>query len=787
MDVMDSFVLASSLSARRREMLLAPSLIRTLVWPRKHAIECISPGAYAELKQAILVSTKSQRTVACPLLLKMLEAYLATTGQALAFTNNRFKSIDILVGFVGALYSDKFLYANLLTRYRWVHAWRATLALAYRPAYLCIPPPSSTTISEWFDDARLAFEKLELRPEQVDLWRGWPVPKLDQRIAWPDLRKIYLRYGKDFAEAFAVALGGYAAGRQISSLGTEVVFSDFIANLPDEWEKNDFLSHLKLTSLLTNFLIFLADKHGCAEHQFSTLLRLWNEFVRFAASFLCTGGFFAKLSRNDFPALPSHCSDHPRTHRRTNSNGETYITKLLIDIPLHLSHEDATELIYFKIQAHLESVKGWAESEVNALWSRFQRRRQLAKVGEVKMVLSPQFSDGRSALIDRQNPDWEAHTCATFEFHGFHGRCDGRNRTLYPHPLEDIASDILALPVAGALIPHLTLLVIEHPQLTPGFFENLRLYDKDNQLSGLVETDTGWLLDGDKFRRGPENSEQKIHLSERSQIILAQVLALTQPLRDYLRTKNDPNWRYLFLDCGKGFSNPTRMRVSHTIYRLRTSGNLKARFIAIGKMPKVHAEALGARFSLGTLRATAGVVAYIKEPDLQKLARLLGHKELDIRLLERYIPAPLMRYFEERWVRLFQCGILVEALKGSKYLLPSVGFRSLHDLNQFISHHALRWAERPGLIEEGKTGRLFDSVVFVINEEILTVLIGVQVAVANAQREVSKLAVMWNGYAEKLFAYIEHSSPRRDDFRIMLATARKRDCSGLISPEAIYA
>lgn len=784
---MQAFVLASPLIGLRREMLLAESVIRTLRWPSNVTLTHISPAAYAKLHEAIHCAMKNQGDVMCGALFRLLEAYLALTGNKLGIYKDGFDSVNLLVDFVGALYSRKFLHADLATRYKWTYGWRAALKYACPDAYSQIPSPSTIKTSEWFDKAAVEFEGLVLDSRQVDLWRGWPIPKFDGKIAWPDLRKIYERYGKEFAEEYAVALAAYAAGRKINGLTTETAFSDFIADLPAEWRKEDFSSYFRLSSILIEFLIYLYKSYDEAENQYSTLANDWKDFVQFAISHVCTGKFFAKLSKDDFPALPSKDSSHGRTHRRTNSNGETYIAKLLTDIPLHLSDEDAVELIYGKIEAHLDLVKGWAESEVDALWTLLKRRQQLAEVGQVKEVLSQNLWDGRTALIDRENPEWKANACATFQFHGFRMRREGKQRMLYPSQLGNIAFDVLALPVSGALIPHLTLLVIEHPQLTPSFLENLRLFDKNDQISGVTETDSGWLLDGDKFRRGPENSEQQIHLSDRSAEIVAQIVEITQPLRDYLRRKNDPNWRYLLLTCGKGFSYPSRMRISHTTTHFRNTGGLKERFLADGKMPDVEACTLAARFSLVTVRATVGVVAYIREPDIQKLANLLGHKKLDIRLLERYLPAPLMRYFEERWVRLFQCGILVEALKGSKYLQPSVGFKSLHELNQFVSNHALKWAPRQGPAAEAKAGHLFDSVVFSISEEILMLLVGVHEAVANAERPVSKLAEMWADYAEKLFAYIDGSTPPRDDFRTMLASAKKKDCSDLISPGAIYA
>jgi hypothetical protein len=234
-----------------------------------------------------------------------------------------------------------------------------------------------------------------------------------------------------------------------------------------------------------------------------------------------------------------------------------------------------------------------------------------------------------------------------------------------------------------------------------------------------------------------------------------------------------------------GFTYPGRLAISHDINYQRRSGKLEARFLAVEGMTDEDARHLAARFSLSTVRATAAVVSYINKPDVQKLSEVLGHKKLDMRLLRRYLPAPLLKFFEERWMRLFQCGILVEALKGSKHLLPAVGFSTLHELNEFLSHHALKWANRHGAVNDTNTKHLFDSVVLAVNEDILTVLASLQLAVTTSERPVTKLARMYSDYAGRLFSYIENSIPPRDDFKSMLVSAKSNARVDLIARGAI--
>lgn len=786
MDTMRELILAAPLRERTRHMLLAESVIRRIHWQKDYPIEHISSSACEALHSAVPRRRSEREDEVASGLIRLLEAYLAVTKQKIGFDGECFSSIDALVGFAGALYSGKFLHASPLFCYKWVARWRGTLENVCVEAYRQIPPPSSVRATMWFETARDKFEKIELDPMQRDLWRGWACPKSNGAIAWLDLRKIYLRFGKALASAYAHAVAGYLSGRNEHGITMAQPFADFLANLPSSWRIESFRSRAELASLFASFLLAQCKVSEENKIQYSTLLASWGKFVVFAKSYLCTGRYFAKMESDEFVKLPHKEGKSTATNRRRNEKGEVFIAKLLTDVPLYLNDEEATELIYVKIQRHLGAIKAWADYEVNDLWVRLKRRKELASKGTIKQVLSPNFRDGRRNLVDRANHGWMANACATFEHVGFRARKNGKVEAIYPGRLENLASEILALPTAGALLPHMTLLVIEHPKLTASFFRELRLYDKDGQLSGVVETDVGWLLDGDKLRRGSADAEQQIHLSDRGAEIIAQVVEITRPLRKYLKEQNDPAWHYLFLSCGKGFAYPNRPSIANETVHLRTSCALERRFLASNQMTEHEASTLAARFSLSTVRASAAIVGYINEPDIQKFSEILGHKTLDMRLLERYLPAPLLRYFEQRWVRLFQCGILVEALKDSRYLLPAVGFTTLHELNQFISNHALKWNSRPGTANT-KARHLFDSVVFSISEEILTLLVSIQVAVRCAARPVTKLAEMWANYAEKLFAYIESSEPPKNDFKAMLSAAKQRMSADLVPPEVIYA
>jgi len=773
-----------------RSLLTSNAIVRSAHWQISYPIEFLSKRAYKKLTALAVGQCNGTDIENLPVLLRAVEAYLAVTGRKLDFVGGAFRPRSVVVDFFGALYSARFLNSTEDKCYRWARTWRNLTGQTCPSILVEVPKPSPTKINPWFQEASQRFETLPLVETQVDLWRGWVVLNRAGHAHWFDLRVLYLRYGKGFADGYARACHRFFAGRRAQNLPMAQAFADYLGALPEGWSKESFSSPTRMSNLFSKFLKLQAENFDKRDLQYSTLRDQWVDFSFFVNTYLCNSGLIAR--NVSVPVLPTRNLDISQTHRKVKKDGTVVVTKLLTDVPLHISNKQAVELVYHQIASDVEVVRLWAQSEVRNIWLRQQRRIELAKIGTPKEVRPGVPCSNRTDSVRRGSPNWEANACATFEHYGFRPSRDGELRTLYPAPIDDLASDTFGLPTKGALIPHMALLVLAHPKLAASFFEELLLYEPNEQLAGVRQTDTGWILDGFKLRKGPDTAQQTIHLSENDADVIAQVIELTRPLRDYLKARNDPTWRYLFLHCGKGFSYPARVTpAEETSYR-RRGGGLSASFLASGCIPGNDVERLSRNFSLTTLRSSVAICSYIKEPSIRKLADLLGHESVDMRTIKRYMPPALLDFFQTRWVRLFQCGILLEALKESPYVLPATGFATMDEMMQFLEHHALKWRlrEYAKSQQEGKTklGHFEDEVVFSISVENLTILESLRLAVEQAAEEsVSRVARMWRDYAAGLFKYIEASSPPREDYVEMLNQARARASVNLIEKGAIYA
>jgi hypothetical protein len=505
----------------------------------------------------------------------------------------------------------------------------------------------------------------------------------------------------------------------------------------------------------------------------STLADQWGQFTLLVKQHFIPGGLVADSARQ-FPVVQGRGSIPNKLRIRTRKDGEQIHNKLLTEIPLLVSDSEAIHLLFRVIDADLRAVREWASHQVDEVWNRYLRRCALAASGTPVSGrgIDDESKGTKEWLVSRENPEHLAHAAATLTTYGFLTPEDQSGRGCFPRPLTQTAFE-LALPITDALLPHCFVLVDAHPAITPSFLESFELFNKDGKRTGFVEGDEGAVLVGFKRRKGAELAQQDIVLSELTTVVVRQMIALTNPLRNYLRERNDDNWRYLLLTCQRAFASPTR------VTRLATATSAKnRRENTISQMgavsPTVSEDKirdLVRRLSLPAVRASAGVLTYLKTHSVHQMAEALGHDDYSPRLLDRYLPKCIREFFQERWVRLFQNGLILQAMRGSKHLVRASDFTSLEEVDTFLTEHALRLPSDSSDAVPDSQGE--GKVVFGLNVEILTVLLSLSLAVEESEEEVSDLAQFWSQATIGLVNHIEAGNTGRPDIEGYLRRARK--------------
>lgn len=617
------------------------------------------------------------------------------------------------------------------------------------------------------EDAR----KLAIQ-ERMPLWRDWTARNKNGKEVVFRMYPIYERMGDPFTTEFFQACATAAMGGRSTTIPYVNKLAKHIGGFNGEINQESFQDRNWLFTFIENFCVESIQASHADGRQVYCATRDWSRFALFLETAVL-GKIWADLHRSvPRPKAPAPSNAESRVMRTPAGNEVRRV--LMTDVPLHVSDSEAKELLFHDIKADLDAVKRWARCEIANARERRYRRLKLAPLGMVSKPGPNGKNSGLDWRLTRNCPEWLAHAAATFESRGLVVGCDRPTASAYyPKPLDETAWE-LGLPTPHLLLAHAALLVAEHPAITSSFLDKLEIYDKNNKQIGFLETDGGHYLVGEKSRKGSRKAEQRIKLNKETTEVVREVIALTEPLRAELRARKVPTWRRLFIATPSMGSMPKFWFGSGVASRCAMW--LCGRLAALAGLDPPAAFELAKRFTLRSLRASSAVTTYLETSSVQKFSEVLGHEECRPDLLDTYLPRPVQEWFVERWVRIFQCGLIVEAMRDSRHLLRATNFKTMEELDSFLEHHAFRnlprYLDDRSLLEDGaNSSRVRPRIVIGLDPAILTILLSLAEAVRETKREVCGRARRWAVFCDRLTAHLE-AQCEQPELRGMLATAR---------------
>ena len=685
-------------------------------------------------------------------LIRLFECFCDITNTDISYTYLSSSSfIKIVEEFIGALSSGELVDLPRQNTYQLIRV----LALTLESLKSDIP---SLLVHKWSPDLpdrfshRWEAKKRFLDTEACLYWSGWMATSRESKDIHLRIPLLWYSHGKDFACMVFDAYKRHFEKQARPLLTIPNTFISYLAEDPTKWPAETFLDPLRIEDFFKEFMrdhFFDCHKRGL---NINSKLKEWGTFINnIHQAFIDTGLWAAPFSLSlPKPYIRPGVSG-AKTHVKISEDGAQVQTKLITEVPLQYTDEQAIELLFNDVRKDVSIVHAWAEYFTRDLYQRSVRRLELAKDGVCQTGKNSERSLNEIGLNN---------LCATFESIDYCDLVDQKNTQvkLFGFEQKYTLAQLLGLPTVNTLYPFMLLLAYEHPEITPTFLTQFTLYDKAGRLVGFTKSGEGYQLMGYKRRRGKHLAQQKIQLTNKATNLVKQIIEITAPLRSYCRKIDDDNWRYLFLTCGRGFGKPRIAKVpswsTSTISSQRSVRSAKDKFIDVLKeFDKPHAEEDAIRFmrrvSLSTLRASRAVEIYLETQSVDAMAKALGHKNYSTALLSNYLPEPILAFFQTRWIRIFQKAFICEAMKSSPHLLRAASFETMEDLHQFLSNHRLRDIPRH-LSNPSNESSQVDSndghVLISIDAGILTALLSLEKAVelSPTPKQVNGLARYWS-------------------------------------------
>jgi hypothetical protein len=557
------------------------------------------------------------------------------------------------------------------------------------------------------DSCRSIYNDLSKSKKLIGFYGGWYVKAGDGRVHFAYLIDVYNAYGEGVANKFHIALKHYAkrypTATAITKIGAIKKIMRYIcADFPNPSDFSLLRNPIEINVYFGHLFNYLYLERLSLDGEISLFCDDWRGLVvvlnDFLVDYKLIGEPLYEIYKTTFRRAAGHS-------RNISVVSQRYISTLT-NIPLHVTTDEAADVIFNKIVDDLDVVVSACEAARKVILDQHYTRIGLSRLGTV--------SDESMPKEEKQKLE---NQCATWEKYNYSVVSEKERKKLYGDPAN--ISERLGLITNSSLQAHLYLLVRELPAITPSWFVKFEVVDKYTHEYGLRSD--GSFAVSEKSRRGHEHAQQQIKLTPKAKTLFREIMMLTAQQREYLKSIGDDNWRYLLLSPGKGYSVPQRIKTIQYISTDLYSTSILQAILKdyLGDADVQNPDGVYQNISLRCVRASAALKVYFDTGSCQAMADALGHTAVIDDLLGRYLPPQLKAFFMNRWIRIFLNALTYEIMKDSPYLFDSVDFRNFDDLDQFLKLHELK--PLPEHLFLGRYGAPKDEVIKQFNQAVVPV------------------------------------------------------------------
>lgn len=710
-------------------------------------------------------------------LIKMFDAYCHITKTEVTYLGMSSPGFERTIrGFLGALSDESFID---ITRAHRTSCAKEFVTLIHAMAKEVPLLPTFEQKEGWPRNNVKYWEavKENLDADAVRFWNGWPIESTKGKTSYLRLANVWISHGPEFTEQTYKAVSQWAIKMKRPRLSEFSALMDFISGSPAKWPVDTFSDPIKIKNLFLEFMVWYFRDQLSQGNDIASSTKAYAAFINVVNSALLASGIWVKPFIGSLPKPAIIHTHGAETNKKKNKNNEIIKSKLITEVPYEITDTQAIDLLFKSIKFDNDVLFRWANAKAWKISNAQKARDRLAKSGNPeKTIYATHFRP------EDLNP---ADVCAAFNEHGYGYVIDDFSKRFGKHINREFLNTFLNVPKPDDLYPYKLLLVHAYPCITQSFIDDLELYDEKGHLHGFVKLEGYYQLTGYKDRKGGKLSEIKIKLKPRDAVRVRQIIKITQPMRDYLKSQNNDAWRYLFIAGPRGLSTPTKMLETNWSKSTLSTRyqHLADEFSQYLKLSREDIEEYICRISVTSLRATRAVLIYIESNSITETAKALGHSEVSPDLLSSYLPEPILAFFQTRWIRVFQRGIICLAMKESKYLLQVSNFQSMDELHNFLENHALKdipesmsdpeALKNPQLVRSSPQDQeAADRVVISLDVGILTALLSIEEAVRISTRrnEINAKALYWAKLTALLINDI--SDGNEFDLQDYLVTAR---------------
>ncbi|MCR9878691.1 MULTISPECIES: hypothetical protein [Vibrio harveyi group] len=725
----------------------------------------LSGEYFSYLKSASEFSLPKQHNQA---LLNTYAAYCYLVEQsnytALKILNDSISFNKHVQSFIGFIYDNDNIHLN--QRYSYCNRAKILFHYIAQDKHLSLDEIklSNLKITEDASNCLVQFRNLKVDKMKADYLNGWQVVSKEGKRFEAHLDKLYVSFGEDFTNKVHLALKNYASTRKSTSLAgildqSKTLFGGMttVYTEQDGGTIETCLSRNHVQLFFHKVFKVLFVRSQAAQHCPKRFHMRWSNIIGFYTDCFINTGVFSEPHK---PFIVPKWKD-PKNAAPTFSVGGNATpqekNRWFANIPLKIKDEEAVLIIQQRVERDMEHIRQVCLLKFEELLEREGRNKAFLNTGLVKPLSTNSHNTQYHNIV---GPDKLNNTVATFYAHGIGAKLKYQTFLGFSGNSKQLHTE-LNLPTSSTLNALLTLLVMEHPLITPSWLERWELFDSHGNKVGYKQVGNQYIAVSYKSRKGATNAQQEVVLNEFSKSVVEFLIQHTHMCREYLKDKGDVDWRKMILTAS--ISNvicPSNLNITlHAANDFYDSLQDKSLFDKGRDISLVDAQAISDIHSLRSIRRHRGFQIYLETRSMDSVSEALGHEKKDTKLLTSYLPKPLMDFFNDRWVRQFQNAILLEAMKDSVYLLDSVNM-SAEYIEEFLHNHGISNIPEHldhGFVRRSTTGNeaseslVFNQLTYTISTSLLQLLMAIRLIVESDDDEQPFLDIVFHWYQSAVF------------------------------------
>ncbi|CAK2680986.1 conserved hypothetical protein [Vibrio crassostreae] len=656
---------------------------------------------------------------------------------------------------------------------------------------------SPTKISENASSCLAQFRKLNIDKSKADYLDGWQVVSKDGKIHEVYLDALYVNFGEVFTNKIHLALKNYAFTRKSPSLGQVLTaFKSLFVGISTVYNERDGLAIEALLNRNNVQLFFhkvfkvLFVRSQAAQNCPKSFHIRWQNTIKFYTECFIDTGVFSEPHK---PFIVPNWKDPKDAAPIFSIGGNSTQPENLrwfANIPLKIKDEEAVSIIQQRVDRDMAHIKHVCLLKFEELLERENRNNAFQSTGLVKPLSRNSHNHQYYNLVGADKLD---NTVSTFYAHGIAAKDTGYLSFLGFSGNASQLNTELNLPTKSTLSVLLTLLVMEHPLITPSWLAKWDLFDVNGNMVGYKQVGKQYIAVSYKSRKGSNNAQQEVVLNDLSKSVVEFLIEHTRMSREYLKQRGNVNWRKMILTA-TSISAKHPDNINNTLHSANNFYDWlqdKSLFDKSSDITLEDAQAISDIHSLRSIRRHRGFQIYLETRSMDAVAEALGHEKKDANLLTSYLPKPLMDFFNARWIRQFQNAILFEAMKDSVYRLDAVNM-SAQDIEEFLNNHGISnipehfdhgFVQQSATDNEASDSLAFNKLTYTISTSLLQLLMAIRMVVESSDDDESFLDIVSHWYQSAVFVLDTLSSSKHSDDDLMgmldIASKNKLDTDSI--------